>query len=652
MTTRFSNFGFAADPTHGATRLRTLQDRLSYDGVINVKDWGAVGNGSNNDSTAIMNAIHFALQFKEFGSDASHGAIVYFPPGVYWLGGTVLSVGNTSDFANASCRLVGAGRDATILKGDNPQFLLFQAWQYGSTGFFGCTDMTLWNINTTLPVPNSTDRSAAAGSGAFATEGMDFGYWARVRFKGVSGFVTFHDIYNCAIENCIAEAQGPDLGVVTYLRADAATQIGQHPFNDYAIAGKDSTHPFLGYYSIPGTCGFGQFQGTILACQAVGFDIGFGSDGPGLFISGCTAERCRLGFAMGLASCGSSNAGPGGFSPSNLAAGGSEWFANTALRCRWGFYFKNTGLAAVGANVTAGATGPTDPMPISGLSWNPANRIVTVATASPHNIAVGAQMLDLVGLVPPAFTPDGSGSQTVMCSYQDATHFTYNGPATNPNPSNMAVSGAWNYPIEHGIVAHACNQVTLMSNVAATATAKEFIDFTDYGYNDYTGAVELCAMSGAIKMPVAPDTQWPGAGAGAQITISHEMCPGIAPFGLLAGGGGEIDGATVIDAQARNFGEVLAAYVQTATDTPDGQAYINCISVPAGVVAGMYLLSGYCRGGPYVQITSVSGNHLNTAPSSEASQTIPAGTWLRVVAGKGSNRYKAIDTGGVIVRAA
>ena len=68
--TAFANFGFAAT---GAPTARTMPDRLSD--VINVKDWGAVGNTSTNDAPAIQVAINFCI--------AQGGGKVFFPAGQY-----------------------------------------------------------------------------------------------------------------------------------------------------------------------------------------------------------------------------------------------------------------------------------------------------------------------------------------------------------------------------------------------------------------------------------------------------------------------------------------------------------------------------------------------------------------------------------------
>jgi polygalacturonase len=56
--TTFTNFSFAATGAPAGVK-RTLPDRLAE--IINVKDWGALGNNSNDDSGPIQNAVNQAM---------------------------------------------------------------------------------------------------------------------------------------------------------------------------------------------------------------------------------------------------------------------------------------------------------------------------------------------------------------------------------------------------------------------------------------------------------------------------------------------------------------------------------------------------------------------------------------------------------------
>jgi hypothetical protein len=81
----------------GATAT-TVQARLRQ--YVSVKDFGAVGNGVTDDTTAIQNAVNYAI---------SNPVNLYFPSGTYLLSARI-----TGSSANKIC-LIGAGRRLTNL---------------------------------------------------------------------------------------------------------------------------------------------------------------------------------------------------------------------------------------------------------------------------------------------------------------------------------------------------------------------------------------------------------------------------------------------------------------------------------------------------------------------------------------------------------
>jgi len=74
----------------GATTTRTVESKLRD--VVSVKDFGAVGDGSTDDTTAIQNAIN-AMQ----GS----GAQIYFPKGTYIVSSTLNVTGGLSFYGES-----------------------------------------------------------------------------------------------------------------------------------------------------------------------------------------------------------------------------------------------------------------------------------------------------------------------------------------------------------------------------------------------------------------------------------------------------------------------------------------------------------------------------------------------------------------------
>ena len=82
----------------GSTEARTLPDRFAD--VVNVKDFGAKGDGVTDDTTSIQAAIDF--------TSSRGGDIVYFPAGTY--------IQNDSLVIRNGVRLVGAGDWITTIK--------------------------------------------------------------------------------------------------------------------------------------------------------------------------------------------------------------------------------------------------------------------------------------------------------------------------------------------------------------------------------------------------------------------------------------------------------------------------------------------------------------------------------------------------------
>lgn len=80
----------------GSTAARTLRDRFAD--IVNVKDYGAVGNGTTDDTTAVQAAINAAVLA---------GGHVFVPAGTYIIKNVELFAGNV---------LQGAGRALTKLK--------------------------------------------------------------------------------------------------------------------------------------------------------------------------------------------------------------------------------------------------------------------------------------------------------------------------------------------------------------------------------------------------------------------------------------------------------------------------------------------------------------------------------------------------------
>lgn len=144
----FTTYGFEADKGayagSGAPVARTTPERLSE--IVNVKDWGALGDNIHDDTDNIRAAIAFA---NTRGGASHYGAIVFFPPGTYHINSTI----NLDGSGQGILHYRGAGRDASIIRGDYnfteaqqeefPDSFLLRTLGAGSI-----RDLTVWNEST------------------------------------------------------------------------------------------------------------------------------------------------------------------------------------------------------------------------------------------------------------------------------------------------------------------------------------------------------------------------------------------------------------------------------------------------------------------------------------------------------------------------
>jgi hypothetical protein len=99
--------------TGTADYIRSVQLRLKD--AISVKDYGAIGDGTTDDTVAIQAAINAAYQFSGTFPGLSKGAI-YFPPGIYLISSTLnaSTIGAMYGESKHECVIKYSGASTTI----------------------------------------------------------------------------------------------------------------------------------------------------------------------------------------------------------------------------------------------------------------------------------------------------------------------------------------------------------------------------------------------------------------------------------------------------------------------------------------------------------------------------------------------------------
>jgi Pectate lyase superfamily protein len=426
MTTAFTAFTYRArdglSPPGWAPTSRLTKYRL-IDRHINVKDWGAVGDGIHDDTQNIRDAIAYA--FSPYRpSPWNHGIIVYFPRGTYL-------VTNAIDCHQPSGRisLIGAGRDATIIKG-NFQDYIFKEWSSGQSGGLDhLADMTIWNEDYSYQ-----------WSGCFGNDGQNIWFVKNCRFIGMT-CCNFSGCFNGAVANCIFEGSAP-------------------------IGAADSAAPG----PIAGSFGAIMSTGAIYGCRFFGFDVGLANGAS----SATTAfnnyfYRCNVGIYEGFA-----------HSTWDTLANvsyDSMQCSNVMERCKLGIYSNSMISNAIVANVVKGKDGVPDPAVITNITR--AGNTATVVTQNPHRLSPGTYTLQLV-TNPLSWTPDGSGDQYVSVTVaSNPSQFTY---TLNSAPSGSFSGGSWNYPLQAGIFIGAGSTSLYAAN--ALPARVTYASFAPWGYGN------------------------------------------------------------------------------------------------------------------------------------------------------------------------
>ena len=166
--------GYLGDSTPiTTTQQRTLQKRL--DDYVSVKDFGATGDDSTADVTAIQNAINeiYIDTDTTVSNDARARRILFFPAGTYKI--------NAALKIPPHAHLVGEGPDKTIIKNSGTNAVMVMQDTLGQVG------SNIGNSGATTPtqiqISNMTIRNTVAHGGV-SLDRVTKAYFNNVKFQG------------------------------------------------------------------------------------------------------------------------------------------------------------------------------------------------------------------------------------------------------------------------------------------------------------------------------------------------------------------------------------------------------------------------------------------------------------------------------------
>ena len=441
--TVFYTWGF---PATGATANRTMPVRLGE--VVNVKDWGAVGDGTD-DVTFIQDAIDHCI--------SQGGGTIFFPTGSY---GIASALDTGSEDPGIAIRFFGVGKRASVIQIINPYFT-------PAIHKHASTYCTLENI-TAMSLPSV--RMGRDGASLLACQ-----------FDVTQPDTIGADLANIiggSIRDCDFSSQGMAVN---------------DPDSDGEIPG-----------TAPRTIGFAVGSAGLIADSrgGSGVEVAFALSRNGSACISCSAEVCGVGVRVGW--------GVTAGVPTEVASYGASVQTFQTERDAIGIDLYNaTGCTVANSIITGGGTYVSDAfwITITAASWDSGGGGIATLTSAAHNLPVGNTKLIFMSLGSnPTWTPDPNNNYFLATRTGPDT-FEYPlvvEPDTYVGGSPMT----WSIPLLSGIRARYAHNCVITCNLASSLAVCT-MDLNPAGANHLNNTVfGQDVISGWIMPPAAYRASW------------------------------------------------------------------------------------------------------------------------------------------------
>lgn len=220
---------------------RTLQQKL--DDIVSVRDFGALGDGSTDDTLAINRAIQQVYSSVYLDSAVKTRRTINFPAGNYAVSSTIL--------IPPYAKLIGDGRDNTIITTSNASVPVFKTVdsQYNGTGLTKPKSVLIQDIQLASNVASTTS--------LFQVDSIVNGKFVNMKFQGYPGatnnlvFVTDSISYTRKVtfDNCTFNNGGSGINVAVQGSGVTSIRVNNSSF-DYLTVGYAVGNTVNGFSSL------------------------------------------------------------------------------------------------------------------------------------------------------------------------------------------------------------------------------------------------------------------------------------------------------------------------------------------------------------------------------------------------------------------